>query len=447
MSFNPQRLLNSLLKFSIPSGYLIGFSGGMDSHVLLNAMAMLGERLPAPLRAIHLDHGLQAESDTWIRHCESVCRKLGTPLKTFSLQLKPVKGESLEAVARHARYGLLARELRSGEMLLTAHHQDDQVETLLLQLLRGAGLSGLAAMPEIAHFASGYHARPLLDHSRAALQHYAEEAQLHWIEDQSNRDSGFDRNYLRHQVIPLLRQRWPGMSKTVSRSARHCAMADQVLDELLQRELRPLLHADGSLSLSGLQSQPSTHIPHLLRSWIRTAGLSLPGSATLERVMQELLPAAADRNPLVAWPGAELRRFRDRLYLISPLPPFDPQQSLEWLGEPRLTLPQGMGALHFKWTADAPPRERPEAGRYRVRFRRPGESCRPAGRGVTKRVKQLLQEAGVLPWMRDRVPLLEIDGEIGAIAGVCRCQIAEADRLFHSIRLEWQPPIPWRESA
>ncbi len=443
MLFSHDHLLNTLLKFPIPTGYLIGFSGGMDSHVLLHAMALLGERLPARLRVIHLDHGLQVGSGAWVRHCEWVCGKLGIPLNTFSLQLKPVKGKSLEAVAREARYAVLARELRAGEMLLTAHHQDDQAETLLLQLLRGAGLSGLAAMPAVGGFARGMHARPLLDSTRDELIRYAREAGLQWIEDTSNQDIAFDRNYLRHQVIPLLKSRWPAMSKTLSRSAGHCAAADRLIETLLSRTLEQISDpAEKTLSVPALDALPDDQRRPLLRLWIRQHGMPLPDSAILSRISNEVLGARPDGNPLVSWPGAEVRRYRDRLYLLSPLASFDASQSLVWTGQSELSLPGGLGTLRFHGgEAMGDFQSGPE---YRIRFRQGGETCRPQGRGVSKRVKQLLQEAGVLPWMRERVPLLQIGGEIAEIIGVCRCEPSGQDPIFRHLKITWNCPLPWR---
>jgi len=445
MSFSPDHLLNTLSKFSLPSGYLLGFSGGMDSHVLLYALAVLGERLPVPIRAIHVDHGLQAESGAWTGHCESVCRSLNIPLETFSLQLKPVRGESLEAIAREARYGLLAREIRPGEMLLTAHHQDDQAETLLLQLLRGAGLSGLAAMPELTRFAKGMHARPLLDSTRDELARYATENGLQWIEDVSNQDTEFDRNYLRHQVVPLLKARWPAMSRTLSRSAGHCAEADRLIEALLSRKMEQIYDpADGTLRVSALNVLPADQLAALLRLWIRQRGYTLPGSANLARIIAEALNARQDGNPLVSWSGAEVRRYQDRLYLMSPLPPFDPCESLVWCGESELPLPAGLGTLRFQHNQGVTGIP-PETGRYRIRFRQGGESCRPLGRGLNKKIKHLLQEACVLPWMRERVPLLEIDGEVAEIIGICRCEPVGQDPILRQLKITRSCPLPWRQ--
>ncbi|WP_428623268.1 tRNA lysidine(34) synthetase TilS [Sedimenticola sp.] len=444
MPFTPESLLSTLSRWPRPTGILLGFSGGMDSHVLLHALAQLAGRLPAPIRAIHVDHGLQAQSATWSRHCESVCEQLAIPVEVFALQLKPVKGESLEAVAREARYKLLSRELKPDEMLLTAHHQDDQAETLLLQLLRGAGLSGLASMPALTRFAQGQHARPLLDTTRDALKRYATAAGLQWIEDDSNQDLSFDRNYLRHQVVPLLKVRWPAMARTLSRSARHCAEADRLIETLLSPIFDSAYDpATGTVSASVLNGLPSEQRSALLRLWIRRHGFASPGSTVLARLSTEVLDARLDATSLVSWPGAEVRRYRDRLYLMPPLPPFDASQTISWNGESELPLP-GSGRLCFQQPEGATPAS-PESGRYRVVFRRGGEGCRPLGRGIRKQVKQLMQEAAVLPWMRERVPIFMIDGEVAEIAGICRCEPVLQDPLLKQLKITWEAAMPWRQ--
>lgn len=215
MSFGKAGLLSQLQSLPRPSGYLVAYSGGLDSHVLVHALAGLRAELRLPVRALHVHHGLQPQADDWVVHCEAVCRQLEIPLLVEQLDLAPGAGESIEAAARAARYAAIAKHLRRDEMLLTAQHRDDQAETLLLQLLRGAGLEGLSGMPGCRAWQGGWHARPLLDVDREALAVYARDHQLQWIEDPSNLDERFDRNYLRHRVMPLLRARWPSATTTL----------------------------------------------------------------------------------------------------------------------------------------------------------------------------------------------------------------------------------------
>ncbi|MCW8921447.1 MAG: tRNA lysidine(34) synthetase TilS [Sedimenticola sp.] len=446
MPFSTKSLRQKLQQFPPPTGYLVGFSGGLDSQVLLHALVALQSQLSQPIRAVHTDHGLQPQSADWAAHCRLICDTYQIPLTDCQLNLKPLKGESLEAVAREARYRAFAQELNPGEMLLTAHHQDDQVETLLLQLLRGAGLSGLAAMPELTGFAQGFHARPLLGYSRADLEAYAREQGLEWIEDGSNLDRSFDRNYLRHEVLPLLMNRWPATAKTVSRSARHCAEADHLLDDLLGEKLEPLIQShDGSLSIQGLQELPRHYVGPLLRVWIKCRNFRLPDTVTLGRIVNEVLPAPPDSNPLVRWSGAEVRRYRDRLYLSSPLAEFDSGLKIPWKGESTLVLPGGLGRLEFSSQTPLSALFLSNSSHYTIRFRTGGECCRPVGRGLQKRVKHLLQEHCVLPWMRDRIPLLDIDGEIAAVIGICACEPLLQTPGSEQLQIDWQCPLVWQQ--
>ncbi|HYN76777.1 MAG TPA: tRNA lysidine(34) synthetase TilS, partial [Lamprocystis sp. (in: g-proteobacteria)] len=221
-----------------PAGRIwVAYSGGLDSTALLHAAGAVREHLPGALWAVHIDHGLSPESRRWGEHCRAVSAGLGVAFHCRRVELKPVPGESLEAVARAARYGELAALLGPGDLLLTAHHQDDQAETLLLALLRGSGVHGLAAMPFAVDLGLGHLVRPLLGVSRADLGRYAHTRGLTWVDDPSNRESAMDRNYLRNRVMPLLRERWPAVSATLSRSAGHCAAAADLVDLAAAREL------------------------------------------------------------------------------------------------------------------------------------------------------------------------------------------------------------------
>ena len=438
MNFTPTRLLQVLNTLPAAEAYLLAYSGGRDSHVLLHALTGLSGHLPVTLRAIHVDHGLQPASADWARHCTSVCAELGLECIVERLALRPQKGESPEALARRERYRVLSRHLGAGDMLLTAHHQDDQAETVLLQLLRGAGPAGLAAMPPVARFGSGYLARPLLQFSRDALLDYARENRLQWVDDPSNSDTGLDRNYLRQRVMPLLRARWPACGRTLSRSARHCAEAQSLIDTMAAADLKPLYRDnDGTLSSSGVAALPAPRSRAVLRAWISGAGYPLPDSTRLDRVLYEVTGAAVDRNPLVRWPGAEVRRYRDRLYLLPPLPPLDPGFQHQWDGVAPLELPAGLGRLHLeRGTGGIARAHWPREG-VQIRFRGRGR-LRPAGARMSLSFKKLFQQHAVPPWQRDRIPLVYIGDELAAVAGLCTCQpfAAGADEPGLSIRWE-----------
>ncbi len=441
MGFSADRLLCILRSLPQPQNLWLAFSGGRDSHVLLHALAQLRSQIDAQLRVVHCDHGLHADSAAWSRHCEKLCATIGVRFTGLRLDLARRPGRSLEALARAARYRAIAECMGPGDLLLTAHHRNDQAETVLLQLLRGSGIGGLAAMAGLTRFPPGWLARPLLEFSAGALAAYAHEAGLAWIEDPSNRDLGFDRNYLRNRVIPLLEARWPAMGRTLSRSARHCAEAHALIEENAAADLAHIGGAEPRiLPVSGLLKLTAARRRAVLRLWIRQNGFPVPDSNRLERVLDEVLPAAWDRSPLLCWDGAELRRHRDSLHLLSPLQSHDPTVLIDWRRpDPLLQLPAGLGALRVAPVVGAGIDARAWSGsRVQVGFRRGGERCHPAGgrRGAT--LKRLLQERGVPPWLRDRVPLLYLNGELAAVADLWICKPFAAASEGTGVRLDWQ---------
>ena len=433
----PESFLESLKPFPEPAAYRVAYSGGRDSHVLLHLAASVADRLPCPVSAIHVDHGLQPDAAYWARHCEAVCAELGVGFRRLSLDLEVTAGESLEAQAREARYRALADGLGEGELLLTAHHREDQAETLLLQLLRGAGAAGLAAMPALSHLGAGRLGRPLLAVDTAQLAAYARRHGLHWIEDPSNRDLRFDRNYLRHRVMPLLAARWPALGRTLSRSARHCAEAQHLIDELAAGDLQQVA-GHGTLSLPALARLSPPRARALLRAWIGGSGFRVPDTARLDRLLREMTTAAADRNPLVHWPGAEARRYRDRLYLMPPLQLPAPGLCLPWDGVTPLPLPARLGRLQIRHGSGGIDPERWRKGPVTVRFGRLSGRLRLAGQGRSRGVKQLYQEWAVPPWERPRLPLIHVGGALAAVADLGVCEPFGSATGGPGIHIDWQ---------
>jgi tRNA(Ile)-lysidine synthase len=439
MGFSQDRLLEIISTLPAASRYWVAYSGGMDSQVLLHALSALAPRLDAPLHAVHVNHGLQQQAEVWSQRCTAFCRERQVPISVVRVEAAPGKGESPEAAARDARYRALSEQMGQGDILFTAHHQDDQAETVLLQLLRGSGPSGLAAMTTLMEFSPGYLVRPLLQFSREQLAVYAEGQGLTWVEDDSNRDTSFDRNYLRQKVMPLLRERWPALGRTLSRSARHCGDAQQLIDTLANQALDGLLDGErNSLDLAGLAALPSAEARAVLRAWIRGRGFPLPDTARLDRVLAEMAPAGEDRNPMIHWPGAELRRFRGRLYLGFPQPDMDPATLLEWDGEGPLELPAGLGRLHGEQGSGGISLKHWRSGRIQIRFRAGGERCRPVGRGKSRELKKLLQEFDIPPWERERIPLVVIDGRLAAVGDLLLCEPFQAGEGEQGIRLRWE---------
>lgn len=415
--FTPDRLTDRLAALPRARRWVLAFSGGLDSVVLLHALAALRRRFRARLSAVHVHHGLQSAADDWVVWCAAEARRLRAGFTLRRVRVEPRRGESIEAAARAARYAALRDCLAPGDLLFTAHHRDDQAESFLLMALRGSGSAGQAAMPALARFAPGWHARPLLGFPRAALAAWAREEGLEWLEDPSNLDSRFDRNYLRREILPRLKLRWPAADETLARAARHAAEAVELVEALAAGDWVRCVRPDGrTLAVGRVAALPPARARALLRHWLSRAGLPPPPARELERVIGEVLPAGADRQPRVRWPGAEVRRYRDGLYALPPLG-VAPAASLAWSGRGSLPLPAGLGRLALvPVSGTGLVAARLEGARLEVRFRRGGEKLRPAPGARTRALKTLLQEAGVVPWMRDRLPLLYLDGKLVAVA-------------------------------
>jgi tRNA(Ile)-lysidine synthase len=420
--FSPSGLLPALDPFPQTSRVWVAFSGGLDSSVLLQALAALREIRRLDLAAIHVDHGLSPHASAWAGHCHQVCAGLDVPLTVRRLDLRRRPGESLEALAREARYAILRQAAGPGDLVLTAQHQDDQAETLLLALLRGSGVKGLAAMPAVARLGDAWLLRPLLGYARTELLAFANAQGVQWIEDPSNGDPDFDRNFLRGQVLPVLASRWPACAASLSRSAAHCAEAQGLVEVLAAREIAQIGGSrPGTLSLAGLAAREPALQAAVLRHWISGLGLPPPNSRHLERIRGEVMKARPDRGPLVAWPGGEARRYRDDLYVMAPLPPVPGFLVLAWRrGE--LALPAGLGRLRL--LAGGGEVLDPDAcwpSGLEARFGAAAPSCRPVGRPHHRRLKHLFQEAGIPPWLRGYVPCLFDGVQLVSVGGLWHC--------------------------
>ena len=439
----PVRALHDALEgLPEPPAVAIAFSGGRDSTALLHAAVVIRDAgLVTGLRALHVDHGLHPDAPHWRDRCAAFCDDLAVPFTALVVAAGAAKGESLEAAARDARYAALAAELGSGEWLLTAHHRDDQAETLLLQLLRGSGVAGLAAMPARAPFASGWLVRPLLELDRASLATYARDHGLDWSEDPSNANVDRDRNFLRHEIMPRLASRWPAVTDCLARSAAHCAEADGLLDELASRELSALANPGQPevLPVDGLLELPADRRRLLLRHWLVMLGLPRPGHRVLARIEREVLVAASDRNPVVAWSGGEVRRHRNSLHARIPTMSPDPTP-LPWDPADELKLPWGdLRAEAVTGTGLAQARLRGQ--RLTVRTRVGGERLRLPGR-PTRTLKKLLQEAGVPTWRRAGLPLVYVGEELAAVADLWVAEGFEATDGIPGWRLHWRESDP-----
>lgn len=396
--------------------FLLAYSGGLDSTVLLHQLIMLRSYRPdLQLRAIHIYHGLSPFADNWQWHCEQQCQSWQLPLITESVKVDGAS-DGIEAAARNARYAALRRHLQTDEILLTAQHLDDQCETLLLALKRGSGPAGLAAMPSMLTLGGNQLLRPLLDQPRRQLEHWAQRYQLNWIEDESNRDTRYDRNFLRQRILPLVNQRWPHFADAVARSAALCGEQEQLLDELLAESLRAWIQVDGSLLIAPLQSCSNTHRFALIRRWISRNGGKMPSRDMLQRIWREVISSREDASPSVRMGSYQIRRYRGAIYWL-PLQSSLRDCVLEWQPPWRpLTLPQQLGTLHQdkKGIALRCPATDEQVT---VRFYAKG-NVHIVGRTGGRTIKKLWQEFAVPVWQRARQPLLFYNEQLIAALGV-----------------------------
>ncbi|MGE3296533.1 MAG: tRNA lysidine(34) synthetase TilS [Porticoccaceae bacterium] len=421
---------------------LIAYSGGMDSHVLLH---LLWRRQgPEPLLAVHVNHGLSPAANHWEIHCRRTCDALGIACHTERVTVAPGP-HGLEASARDARYAVFKRQLEHGELLVFGHHADDQAETLMYRLLR-AGVP--AGMPVARPLGRGWLLRPLLGVPRAALRDHAERHRLDWIEDESNAHLDFDRNYLRHRVLPTLTARWPDAVARLQRVADQSRAAADLGRDLATIDLAGLderpERVGRSLSLTGLAALATHRQRNLLRHWrLPEATGEEPGARVLDALVRDLIGAAADAAPLVEWPGGQWRRFRNRLYLLPPhwgAAPSRDRGPWPWSPELPLALPDGahlgaQPALGHGLRVTLP------RARLSVRYRQGGERVHPQERGASNTLKRVLQEQGLEPWLRDRVPLIEHDGELVAVGDLFVCRPAAAGVGEPGWLPQWRCPV------
>lgn len=412
---------------------LVAFSGGLDSTVLLHWL-INHLRHDVSIRAMHIHHGISPFADQWQTHCQRICDNWQIPLQLEQVQL-PEQGKGLEARARQVRYAAFAGALQPGEALVCAHHQDDQCETVLLALKRGSGPAGLAAMPESLPFAGTVLLRPLLHCSRQQLLHYARYHQLSWVEDDSNQDDRYDRNFLRLRVLPALYQRWPYFSRTLARSAQLCGEQEQLLDELLAEQLAQLLQENGALRITPMLTMSDVRRGALLRRWFVSQGAPPPSRAALVRVWQEVAVSSQDAQARLQFADHEIRRFQQALWWV-PCPPVLPDKLILCWPPPfaPLQLPQQLGYLHLdeRGSAVRPPLP---GELVSVRFCA-GGLWQIAGRARRRNLKKLWQEMAVPPWLRGNIPLL-FYGE----------QLIAAPGFFVTVQglsgAEQQQPSPW----
>ena len=403
--------LDDLSQLEASKGRLIvAFSGGCDSHVLLH---YLQQNLSHPVEALHVNHGLSENASNWQRHCEQVCDELSVPLSSFAVQVD--RSGSIEANARSARYQVFELVLQAGDILLMGHHQDDQIETVLLNMLSGRAMFGIQGMPAKRALGRGQLVRPMLDLSRLELRDYAEDQGLCWIEDESNQDTQHDRNYLRVKVLPVLKDRWPDLTKTISDQWQKTASYLEHLEHEAQRDFEALKVSSDCIDFHGFAALPKERAVALLRYWLRLAGGDRsPGSSTLENALM-VLKSEKTESPIFVVAGCRIQRFRSRLVVlissvdevgkVSDVVTLQDEQGRFGMGILSANIAKGRGvSLPFRQLS--------------FRRRSGGEKLRV--KGHHRSLKNLFQESGCPPLVRDQLPLVFDGGELVGIAGIDR---------------------------
>ena len=419
MSFSAATL-HAVLQACIPgeaTGLVVALSGGPDSAALLAALAALqGNFRGLPVRAAHVDHGLQPAASDFRKNAQALCDELRIPLSIIAVEVPLEAGASLEAAAREARYAALEAQLAPHECLLTAHHRDDQAETFLLQALRGSGFKGMSAMPMCREFGPGWHVRPMLEVSGQDLRRFGRALQRFQSLDPMNEDERFDRVHLRRHVWPPIAMRWPGAATALARAAGHAADAQLLLDELAQTDIAGLRDGD-ELDVRGLRRLSAHRRANAVRLWLRAKSLEPPSAVRLAEALRQILDAEHDHQPSIVWGRKALRRYRHRMFVTDADPPrIDTVQWPVKLGSAVELSPQ-LGRL--TWVpqrggiaaAGLPPC-------VSVRRRAGGETLKPGASARTQSVQHLCQEFGVLPWMRDALPLIFAGDELVAVADI-----------------------------
>jgi len=418
------------------SRLVIALSGGIDSVVLLHLLHTVRQQLTQTIIAIHINHNLHTESASWSNRCAQLCTQLNIDFKTINVKVNLSNGESLEAMAREARYQAFREIISTNDYLLTAHHINDQTETFLLQLFRGSGVKGLSAMPKILTFGHGKLLRPLLEQSRANIIDYAKQYQLTWIEDPSNTNTNFDRNFLRHQILPNLNKRWPALNQTVLRSSHHMAEAQTILDDVAQTDLDELSH-NNTLNTEQLENLSHIRQKNLIRFWIRQSGYRVPSDTQLREVINNVIIANSDKMPVLTWQYGEIRRYNKQLFIMPPLKKFNTNWQAKLPINEVLALPANIGNLVCNPIKGRGIKS--TAKQITVKFRQGGEHCLLPNKKHHQFLKKLFQEHKIKPWQRDRIPLLFINGELAAVVGLWICQpynVINKDEMGMNIILE-----------
>lgn len=434
--FSGERVIATLERLPIPRIYWVGFSGGADSTALLQAMYECRARLAAPVQAMHFHHGLQADASRWQEHCRAFCESRGILFLAETLDIDRSGGQSPEEASRNSRYRAVARILGADEMYLTAHHAGDLAETLILNLMRGSGIEGLAGIPVLRNLERGWVARPLLETHRRELVAFLEARGIAWLTDPSNVDTTFDRNYLRQELFPLLEQRWPGLVRRLSRTARNARVSANAMAGLIEQQSGELVRDRLKMPLRKLLELDPEMQSLILRQWLRRHEVPALPEQRLKEFLGQLAEVDAESQAEVQWEDWLIKHYHQHLWLHR-REPYLPCPEADWRDGMALELGPDAGRLRLTGAPGAVP----PAG-WRVRARRPGDRIRERPDGSSRKLKQLFQSASVPPWLRPGVPVLEWDGEPVALGDWALGHRLQAWLEEHGLEYRWDPADP-----
>lgn len=420
-----------------PPKYWLACSGGLDSCVLLHLFFLNKKRIKQDIGVIYVNHKLQKESKSWGSFCEKLCEIYNIDFLSLEITSLCPSKKSIEEWARDERYRLIKEQLVDNDILLTAHHLDDQVETFFLQALRGSGINGLSCMPYIKPFGSSYHVRPLLNFSRKELLQYAKTYSLDWCEDSSNLDVRFNRNYIRKLILPNIESRWPSYRKTISRLIGHQQELKLLLDEVAKEDINKTCDTKSmGIDISLIRKLSLPRKKNLIMLWIKQQKFKLPSSTHLARIISDIIDSSADKNPYVNWNGVEIRRYKNTMYAIEPFTTNSINKIYKWDLNKPLKLQSGL--LEASSVKGGGLIKKSIIGSIvEVRYRKGGERIRPQNQNITKKVKKIFQEKNVLPWCRDKFPLIYINNKLAAIPGVCISEDFYANHNDDAWHIKW----------
>lgn len=417
---------------------VVAYSGGVDSHVLLHGCSSLIQTFPhIHFHAVYINHDLHDDSDKWCYHCEKVSKTLDINFTSVKVAVEVLRGDGPEQAARHARYDALQHFIDADSVLLTAQHQDDQAETLMLQLLRGAGVNGLASMPALNAFGEGQIARPLLTFTQQEIMDYALDHQLSWVEDPSNLNTSLDRNFLRQRVIPIIKERWPAFSNTTSRSAVHCAEASS----LLAKQAAKFIMEDEKdvLPLAAVNCLDDEFQRLIIRQWLANNSVRMPSQKVLHQMQNEITDEPAC-SALIEWAGNQVRLFDGSFFLLKK--PDKPQKLnvAEWVcGD--VELANNLGTLSLSDSQiGGLDKEKWKRSKVTIQARSGGECIKLINRQGTKKLKKLFYEYKVFPWARDLIPLIYLGDKLAAVADIWLAEEFVADKDGQGYEILWHHP-------